>query len=281
MPHEEKSLTISTPVKSSDRTLEVLEALAASDSRRTLAELAHELSIPKSSLHGILRTMVNRSWVEADETGQRFGLGVRALLIGTAYLEGDDVLTRADPILDWLADSLGEAIHLGRLDGPAVVHLANKESAHSLRYHSVAGRRLPAHATALGKAVLAEREAESVRSLLPSELTPVTAHTITTWDRLESELISTRTRGYAVDMEESTDGIRCFAVSLPRQRNQDFPIDAVGVSIPMFRVTAKVESQVIAHLLEVGERYERPQKYAHGTRGDVGQARESASGQSV
>lgn len=59
------------PVKSADRTLEVLESLAAAPARRTLAELARELGVPKSSLHGLLRTMTRRGWVEADPTGTR------------------------------------------------------------------------------------------------------------------------------------------------------------------------------------------------------------------
>ena len=77
------------PVKSADRTLELLEALAAARQRPTLGELSLQLGIPKSSLHGVLRTMLARGWVRTDESGTRFGLGLRALQVGAAYLEAD------------------------------------------------------------------------------------------------------------------------------------------------------------------------------------------------
>ena len=80
------------PVKSAGRALDVLEALADSPGRRSLMELARDLGIPKSSLHGILRTLAQRGWVETDETGTRFRLGLRALQVGAAYLAADDVV---------------------------------------------------------------------------------------------------------------------------------------------------------------------------------------------
>ena len=122
-----------------------------------LVELARELDIPKSSLHGILRTMIARGWVETDATGTRFGLGVRALQVGAAYLDSDDTVGLVASLLDELAQEFGETVHLGRLDGADVVYIAKRESMHPLRLFSAIGRRLPAHATALGKALLAQR----------------------------------------------------------------------------------------------------------------------------
>src|SRR5687768_6250006 len=97
-------------VKSSDRTLEILERLASSG-RSTLGELARELGIPKSSLHGILRTMAERGWVETDPGGTRFGLGLRALQVGAAYLEADDAVALVGTLLDDLAAEFGETVH--------------------------------------------------------------------------------------------------------------------------------------------------------------------------
>ena len=230
------------PVKSADRTLEVLEALAATPGRRGLAELCRELDIPKSSLHGILRTMIARGWVEPDATGPRFGLGVRALQVGAAYLEADDVVGVLAGVLDDLSGRFGETVHLGRLDGGYVVYLAKRESVHPLRLFSAIGRRLPAHATALGKALLAERDQAELDRLLPAPLPGLTRHTITDPARLRTELAAVRARGYAIDREENSEGIACFAVPMPLR---DPATDAISVSVPLARVTADTEERIV------------------------------------
>lgn len=221
------------PVKSADRTIRVLEALASSSRRRSLGELAQVLGIPKSSLHGILRTLHRRGWIEADETGTRFQLGIRALLVGATYVDADPGVAGLQPILDWLAERTGETCHLGRLDGADIVYLAKRESRHPIRLYSAVGRRLPAHATALGKAVLARRAPEEVDRLLPSPLPSMTARTITDRAVLHAELALVRRRGWAEDHEETMDGIRCWAVTVPTATP---PQDALSVSVPTFRI---------------------------------------------
>ncbi|MFE9201191.1 IclR family transcriptional regulator [Micromonospora sp. NPDC007230] len=233
------------PVKSADRTLEVLEALAASGHRRSLVDLARSLDIPKSSLHGILRTMMQRGWVEADETGTRFGLGVRALQVGAAYLETDDTVSLLAGVLDDLSQQFGETVHLGRLDGPNVVYMAKRESVHPLRLYSAIGRRLPAHATALGKVLLAERTDEAVRGLLSWPLAALTPDTITDPDALYEDLAATRERGYAIDNQENTEGLACFAVAAPLHSPA---VDAVSLSIPIARLGPGLEERIAGAL---------------------------------
>jgi DNA-binding IclR family transcriptional regulator len=233
------------PVKSADRTLEVLELLATAPRRRTLAELARELDIPKSSLHGILRTMAQRGWVETDPTGTRFGLGVRALQVGAAYIDADDAVGLLAGVLDGLAAEVGETVHLGRLDGRYVVYLAKRESVHPLRLFSAIGRRLPAHATALGKVLLATRGDDEVDRLLPQPLPALTRHTITGLDALHADLAAIRERGYAVDHEENTEGIVCFAMAVPLRVPAT---DAVSISVPVARIGAGSEERMVAAL---------------------------------
>jgi DNA-binding IclR family transcriptional regulator len=230
------------PVKSADRTLDVLEALAAAPNRPSLGDLARSLDIPKSSLHGILRTMVRRGWVEADETGTRFGLGLRALQVGASYVDGDEVVARFAGVLDALAAEFGETVHLGRLTGTAVTYLAKRESAHPLRLYSAIGRRLPAHATALGKALLARRDAGADALSFP--LPALTPHTITSRAALDAELSSVRERGWAADREENSIGIACFAVALG-------DTDAISISVPTARLDADVEKRMVAALVSL------------------------------
>jgi DNA-binding IclR family transcriptional regulator len=234
------------PVKSADRTLEILEALAASG-RRTLGELARDLGIPKSSLHGILRTMAQRNWVETDATGTRFALGLRALQVGSAYLDADDVVGLLSGVLDDLAATFGETVHLGRLDGADVVYIAKRESVHPLRLFSAIGRRLPAHATALGKALLAERRDDELDRILPWPLPRLTRYTIVEPADLRRELAEIRERGYAVDHEENTDGIVCVARAVPVRGPAS---DAISLSVPAARLDPDGEERIAAALAD-------------------------------
>ncbi|MBX6748684.1 MAG: IclR family transcriptional regulator [Micromonosporaceae bacterium] len=241
------------PVKSADRTLDVLEALAASVQRPTLGELARRLGIPKSSLHGVLRTLQARGWVRVDETGTRYGLGLRALRVGAAFVETDDAVTLLAPVLDELAARFGETVHLGRLDGAEVVYLAKRESVHPLRLFSAIGRRLPAHATALGKALLAQLDEERLADLLPTPLPRLTSHTLTDLEALRADLAAIRAAGYAVDREENSEGIICVAVAVPAHRvghpGQREASDAISISLPVSRHSDALQERIAAALL--------------------------------
>ncbi|GGM66903.1 IclR family transcriptional regulator [Micromonospora sonchi] len=235
------------PVKSAGRTLDLLELLADHPQPWALGDLARTLGIPKSSLHGLLRTLTSRGWVRTDETGTRFRLGLRALRVGAAYLDGDEPVGLLAGVLDELSRRFGEAVHLGRLDGDQVVYLAKRESVHRLRLYSAIGRRLPAHATALGKALLAEQPVHEVDRVLAFPLPRLTPHTVTDRDALHAALAAVRTAGHAVDREENAEGIRCFAMAVPLATPA---VDAVSVSVPVTRLRPELETAIVAALRE-------------------------------
>ncbi|CAM5666767.1 IclR family transcriptional regulator OS=Streptomyces rimosus subsp. rimosus (strain ATCC /DSM 40260 / JCM 4667 / NRRL 2234) OX=1265868 GN=SRIM_009320 PE=4 SV=1 [Streptomyces rimosus subsp. rimosus] len=181
------------------RTVELLEYFAGRPGMHSLASVQEAVGYPKSSLYMLLRTLVDLGWVETDATGTRYGIGVRALLVGTSYIDGDEVVAAARPSLDRLADDTTETIHLARLDGTNVVDLATRQSQHYLRPFTRIGRRLPAHSTSLGKALLATYTDEQIRALLPEKLDALTEHTVTDREQLIEELHLVRELGYAVD----------------------------------------------------------------------------------
>lgn len=228
-------------VKSAERTLKLLEYLASSSDTRSLRDIQRRLEIPRSSAYALLLTLLQRDWVEVDETGHRFRLGMRALLAGGRYLEQDEMVRRTARIMDELSAELGETVHLARLDGGNVVYLATRPSRHSLSVLSQPGRRLPAHLTALGKAVLAQHEPANLETLVAIPLEARTAKSITDLAALRIELATTRSRGYAIDDEECTQGIRCFAVALPQPSP---PLYALSCAVPVVRLTPAVEEQI-------------------------------------
>jgi DNA-binding IclR family transcriptional regulator len=243
-------------VKSADRTVELLELLSRTSEPLTLSEIQRELSYPKSSLFVLLRTLVARGWVETDRRGTGYSIGVRALLVGTSYLDRDPVIRAATRVLEELRAEVNETVHLARLDGPDVVYLASRESAHQLRLTSRVGRRLPAHATSLGKALLAQRSDEEVDEILPAELAAITPQTLVDRKALFADLAATRERGYAVERGENTAGLGCFAVAL----DYKYPApasEAISCSVPSVRLddpehAAQVAEAIVRHAQELG-----------------------------
>jgi DNA-binding IclR family transcriptional regulator len=233
------------PVKSAVRVLEVLRELAASGPH-SLRDLADQLGVPKSSMHALLRTMQHCGWLELDATGKRYGLGVHSLLVGSAYVDRDDVVARTAPILDTLAEQTGETVHLGRLEGHHVVYMAKRESIHPLRMFSAVGRRLPAYSTALGKCLLATLSDDEILSRLPPKLEAVTPKTITDPEQLIKDIRRARTRGYAIDDEETTVGLRCFGIALPHTPTKD----AISISVPVFRLDDERQDEFVRLLFE-------------------------------
>ncbi|MFJ8672556.1 IclR family transcriptional regulator [Streptomyces sp. NPDC093589] len=248
-------------VKSAGRTVELLELLAARGDRPArLRELAEELGVPRSSMYALLQTLIDRGWVRTDATGSLYGIGIRALLTGTSYLDSDPRVRAARPYLDEASEALGETIHLARLDGPDVVYLATRESHEYLRTFSRVGRRLPAHAGALGKALLADRD--PARLPLPEgELEQLTGNTHTDRAALAADLAAVHARGYAIDREEGVAGIAGFGFAL---RCDSPATDAISASVPLARLTAAHERRIVAVMQEIRAKIEAIVPHAQG-----------------
>ena len=230
--------------KSAVRTVQILERLAEGDAP-TLADLARDLDAPKSSLHVVVQTLIRRGWVQHDEAG-RLAIGVRAVRVGTAFVDGDPVVALTAPVLDALVAELDETVHLGRLDGTDIVYLANRESTQQLRLFSAVGRRLPAYTTALGKALLAGLPDDQLDEHLPARLQPMTEATITDRRQLRTTLAEIRERGWSSDEGENTVGIACLAVPLPLSEP---PRDALSCSVPAMRFGPDRRRDTLAALM--------------------------------
>lgn len=242
-------------VKSAARTVELLELLAARpNSPAPLRELSDALGVPKSSLYALLRTLTARGWVLADRTGTLYRLGSRAVLAGSTYLGADPYLGVVHPHLDDLGERVDETFHLSRLDGLDVVYLATSESTQYLRSWSRVGRRLPAYSTSLGKALLAERDGDDLERHLPPVLIPLTPYTLTDRGALAEDLRRTRERGYAIDSQENTLGLKCFGMAL---RHAEPPTYAVSSSMPLDRLTPEREVEIVTAMSAAREKIER------------------------
>ncbi len=238
-------------VKSAGRALDVLEALAAAGSPRPLGELSRTLGIPKSSLHALLRTLLSRGWVETDDGGGRFTLGLRALEVGAAYLGRDGATGLLGGVLDRLTARFGETAQLFRLDGGSVVLLARRESPHALRAYHPIGCRLPTHATAAGRALLAQRPDDAVDRLLSWPLPARTASTATGPAWLRAELAAVRERGWAAEAQECDPGLAAVAVAVPLRQPAT---EAIALCAPVARLGPQTRARMAAALVEAAAR---------------------------
>jgi DNA-binding IclR family transcriptional regulator len=153
--------------------------------------------------------------------------------------------------MDEIAAATEETVHLGRLEGPDVIYTAKRESKHPLRMHSAVGRRLPAYATSLGRAMLAEQPEDVRAALIPAKIEPLTSHATTDRGTLLAIIEKAKQVGYAEESEESCLGVRCFGVALPFSRAS---IDALSVAVPISRLDKAREDYIIESLLSVKAR---------------------------
>jgi DNA-binding IclR family transcriptional regulator len=229
-------------VKSAERSLRILEVLGDARGPMSVTQLHKETGYPRSSLHQLLHTMIAMGWIESTNEGAMVGIGSRALLVGTAYLDRDPALPHAIHALELIRENTGYTAHYARLDGASVIYLATRESREPHRATSRVGRQLPAHATALGKALLSELTATEVSLELPSDPLPsMTVNTVSTHQDLTVELEETRNRGYSIEREQNTLGLGCIAVPVPYRIPAT---DAISCSIPIARFTDREIARV-------------------------------------
>ena len=228
-----------------DRALRILDALSAHGSGMTLSEIAAEAKVPKSSLHRTLAALRRRGFVAQREDG-RYLIGSDLVRIAFDFHERMDVRVLVRPTLDSLRDEVNETIHLGVLDGADVVYVDKLEPSGPIALTSKIGGRNPAHATAVGKALLAwtypTDDALAAWIARSAPLDTRTPRTIVDAAALIQEIQHVRADGFARDMEESEAGVRCLAV--PVFFGGPTPVASISISAPKERLPAARMRQV-------------------------------------
>jgi DNA-binding IclR family transcriptional regulator len=236
-------------VKSARRALEILEQLTRDPRPVGFAELADALGYPRSSLHGLLSTLTDMGWVELDERTRTYSLGLRTWEAGRAYLGARDLVERARPYMERVRDELDETVQLAVLDGHEVVYVGRVDGSHRLVTSYSVGGRVSAHASAGGKALLSLLDPDEVaKRFAGTKLERYTPQTITSVRQLRTELAATRRRGYGVDAEEYTVGVRC--VGVPVLDHEGEPVAALSVSVPTVRFDAQRQKHALSVLTD-------------------------------
>jgi len=183
-----------------------------------------------------------------QQRGGRYSMGVRAVSLGSAYLNTLDLRTEAHDVLVRLAEESGETVHLMVYSEGQVVYLDKIAGRSPIQMASRIGDRAPVHCTASGKAMLAHLPEAELDRLLAAGLAARTENTITEPERLRAELDRIRESGYAVDDIENEYDIRC--VSAPVFDSMGHVAAAISASGPAVRVGEK--TQELAALMMSG-----------------------------
>jgi DNA-binding IclR family transcriptional regulator len=220
------------PVQSIERAAAILRLLARGSGRLGVSEIAGSLGLARGTAHGILRTLHGVGFVEQDEETGKYRLGAALLHLGTSYLDVNELRSRAINWADALAARSGEAVRIGTpLDGKVLVvhHVFRPDD--TLQTLDV-GALLPAHATALGKILLAYDTGAA--AALTGELEPFTRRTKTVPRDLAKALAEVRDMGWAAEMEEMTVGEA--GVAAPIRGQGGLVVGAMGVSGAVERI---------------------------------------------
>ncbi len=235
-------------VQSVGRVLDLLEIVADAGGEIGLSELAARAGLPLPSIHRLVRTLVDRGYM-LQLPNRRYALGARLVPLG--QVAGAMLGSWARPVLTDLVEALGESANLAVLDGDAVTYVGQVPSRHSMRMFTEVGRRVMAHCTGVGKALLSTLPDDAVRDLLKRTGMPAqTPRTITDPEALLVELARVRRDGHAVDEGEQEVGVRCVAMPV----RGPLGTLAMSVSGPAPRMTADLVARAVPLMTEAGDR---------------------------
>jgi DNA-binding IclR family transcriptional regulator len=225
MPNTKTSARRST-IQSVDRAANILKALASGPRRLGVSELSDRLGLPRPTVHGLLQTLHAHGFVEQDRDSDKYQLGPGLLHLGNSYLDLNELRGRSIVSAERLASRVGAAVRVGVLHGSSVVvvhHVFRPDAAFQVLE---VGAQLPAHATALGKALLAFAPAELVDDLTAEELPRLTRRTLAA-AALRRELEQIRERGVARERDEAVLGEA--SVAAPIFDHAGHAVGAIGV----------------------------------------------------
>jgi IclR family acetate operon transcriptional repressor len=218
-----------------DRSLMLLDLIAGQDGLAA-ADLAERAGLPPSTVHRLLATLAGHGFVRQDGETGAWTIGVKAFTVGQAFVRVRKVEALGRPAMRALMEAAQETVNLGVIEGDEVVFLAQVECHAPIRAFFRPGRRGPLHASGIGKAILAHRDPASVAVLVgPGPLPAFTETTVTDPAALAAMLIGTRARGWSLDDEEHTLGMRCVAAPIFDEAGE--AVAAISVSGPGVRLT--------------------------------------------
>ncbi len=223
-------------LQSLERGIAVLQVFSAERPALTLSEVAQLTGITRATARRILLTLQKLGHVRSD--GRLFSLTPRVLTLGWAYLSSLNLWEIAQPLIRDLAEKTHESCAVATLDLPDVVLVARSSARRVMSLATGVGTRLPAHATCMGRVLLAGLpEAEFERYLDGAELECFTTHTIVDHQALADAVETVREQGWVLVDQELEIGLRSIAA--PITAGDGNTVAALNIVATVSRVSAE------------------------------------------
>ena len=233
--------------KPTERVLRILTLLAAHPEGLSLTQVTELLHIPKSTLSPILQEMVQQKFLQLQDNSKLYSIGISSYCIGAAYEHEKTLIHYIKSIMRDITREINEICQVGVLDGADVLYILKEDAAitQTIKIISYIGKKLPAYCTALGKALLCDYTFPQLQALYPNPLVKQTQNTITDLHTLYEQLQSIKQTHIAVEQEEITYQLCCFAVPIVLTHTHNY---AMSISMPLFRAT-KEKKELAKQLL--------------------------------
>jgi IclR family transcriptional regulator, KDG regulon repressor len=220
---------------SGDRLLAVVELLMRNSEALSARAIADATGIHRSTTHRALNTLIHRGWVERQPDSADYRLSVKFLALAHVATQERSFLREVRPALERLSALSRETVHVGVLDGLDVLHLDKIDSLERVGVASKIGSRGPAHSASLGRALLAASPDRAVEAFIVESDLSRGAYRLPDPQRFREEIARTRQRGYALDDEEDSIGVRCLGVAVRGAGGA--PLFAISMTGPSARFT--------------------------------------------
>lgn len=239
-------------MKSIEKAVEALRLMATSGREISVAETGRHLNVTRSTASRLLATMGRGGLIEQNPSTQRYRPGILAVQLASGFHRHFDLVDQVGQEMAELSAQTGHTAWAGILSGTEVVVLKTVRGTHPIQFTVEPGRRLPAHAAAMGKALLALKSDGDVRALFPQGLPATAGAALGSVDDLIAELGLTRLRRYAVSNQELFNGVR--AISVAFQDTDKEKAVALSVSYPLFSVQDGGDQAIVDTLLLTASR---------------------------
>jgi len=222
-------------IESLDRGLRVLEKFGGRQQPMTLSDLARAADLPRATARRILFTLERAGFVASD--GKLFRLTPRVLMLASAYLTSNHVVSVLQPALDRLSSDAQEISSMAILDGNDAVFIARASPTRVFSSGIDIGYRLPAFCTSVGRVLLSRLPDDELAAALEAmELAPLTPFTMTDRKSLLRTIIEVRAQGYSLVDREAEPGFR--SISVPVRRYDGVIVAAINMGAHVDRVSA-------------------------------------------
>ncbi|MCU6766896.1 MULTISPECIES: IclR family transcriptional regulator [Blautia] len=221
--------------------LEIMKYISKQPKGVSFKEICTITDLPKSSVHNLVQTMCNMNFLQKKENYNEYRIGLQCFEVGNAYLSTNPFYSVAKDIVENVSIRCNQTTHFGILNGHDTIYLYKFDSNQPLRIVSHTGKRIPAHATAIGKALLSGLSKAELDELYRNyKLEAITEHTITSLDELEKQIEEVRKTHIAYEAEESSPYVRCIAVPICNRIGN--VIAALSVSFPIYQNTLNADT---------------------------------------